>query len=436
MEPHRVVVSGATRHRKISSILSKRTNLAEEPLRVLLVDQDPDFRASVRAALEPEFQIVGEVSDGAKILEQCGETQPDAVLIDVAIPNSDGITATRQLMDRYPHLTVVILSATSKFEDLREALAAGARDYVAKPFDADELRATLREARGSRRTSEPLTPPQESGPAGSGIWAFTRATGGVGQTTLLLSVAYELVAREHTVVVLDLHPYFGHVGFYLGLGQRKGNVADLAELPQEFSSAEIGNLTVEHPSGIRVVTAPLEFSQGVEMDWTALCERVKQFATLVDYVLVDMPGGVPDSLLPILDASRYVFVVTSGSYSALLSMRELLKLLIQLEYPLEKLIPVMTGFRSSEKIRQDFNQVLSKNGLQIEASLPFDPEGTARAALAGQPLSKVYPRCEFTEAVQELLKKPLELDQEPVMDPGFLGRVFGALVSKPPGRKS
>jgi DNA-binding NarL/FixJ family response regulator len=109
---------------------------------VLIVDDDPLFRESLRATLQGEVEIVGEAADGSEAIAMVDEGGVDLVVMDVSMPRLGGIDATRELIDRDPALLVVVL--TGGDEDREEdAIAAGARAYVRKSSDIAGLASLL-----------------------------------------------------------------------------------------------------------------------------------------------------------------------------------------------------------------------------------------------------------------------------------------------------
>ena len=119
-----------------------------EPLRVVLVDDHDLLRRGIKTMLESEadIEVVGEASDGAHALPLVEEALPDVVLIDVIMPNKDGIEATREIKEAFPNVGVVVLSGHDERQFLFDALKAGASGYILKTADLEEVVATVRSA--------------------------------------------------------------------------------------------------------------------------------------------------------------------------------------------------------------------------------------------------------------------------------------------------
>lgn len=116
--------------------------------KVLIADDHPLVRSGVRRALEEEhdIEVVGEATNGAKVLPLIGQTGPDLVVLDISMPQMDGLACLDQIRKRYPDVKVVILSASCDPDRVQAALARGAKAYVLKSVDVRDLASALRQA--------------------------------------------------------------------------------------------------------------------------------------------------------------------------------------------------------------------------------------------------------------------------------------------------
>jgi DNA-binding NarL/FixJ family response regulator len=119
-----------------------------EPIRVLLADDHAVVRQGLRTFLDlqPDIEVVGEAEDGREALERVEELGPDVVLMDVVMPNLDGICATRELRGRPREPKVLVLSSFSEEEKVLPALRAGAAGYLTKDTRPDDLAEGIRAA--------------------------------------------------------------------------------------------------------------------------------------------------------------------------------------------------------------------------------------------------------------------------------------------------
>ena len=121
--------------------------------RVLVVDDEPQIRRSLRVALRANGYEVEEAATGAAALEQAATRPPELVILDLSLPDLDGVEVCRRLRE-WTQLPVIILSANGEDEAKVRALDEGADDYVTKPFSVTELLARMRVAvrRAARAT--------------------------------------------------------------------------------------------------------------------------------------------------------------------------------------------------------------------------------------------------------------------------------------------
>jgi DNA-binding NarL/FixJ family response regulator len=111
-------------------------------IKVLIVDDHKLFRQgliSLMRTREDIVEVVGEAASLSQALEMTERLQPHVVLMDIYMPGGDGLTATREIKKRFPHIAVVILTSSEKDDHLFEAVRAEASGYLLKDLDADEL---------------------------------------------------------------------------------------------------------------------------------------------------------------------------------------------------------------------------------------------------------------------------------------------------------
>ncbi len=127
-----------------------------ERTRILLVDDYQLFRDGLRGLLasQPDLEVVGEAEDAHTGIELAKQLRPDVILMDLNMPDIDGVTATRQLTAELPEAKIVILTVDENVETLFEAIRAGARGYLIKSIRTTELYEQLR---GLARDESPIS---------------------------------------------------------------------------------------------------------------------------------------------------------------------------------------------------------------------------------------------------------------------------------------
>jgi two-component system KDP operon response regulator KdpE len=126
-------------------------------LRVLVVDDERAIRRYLHAALNAQGYTVYEASGGKDALNMVVADRPDLIILDLGLPDIDGVEVTRQLRE-WTHIPIIILSVREQENDKIDALDAGADDYLTKPFSSGELMARMRAAlrRSMQTTAEPV----------------------------------------------------------------------------------------------------------------------------------------------------------------------------------------------------------------------------------------------------------------------------------------
>jgi DNA-binding NarL/FixJ family response regulator len=128
-----------------------------QPIRVLIADDQRVVREGLAMVLGllPEVEVVGFASDGDEAVALAADLLPDIVLMDLRMPRCDGVEATRQLRDRVPQTTVVVLTTYADERSVIDALRAGARGYLTKDASGAEIRRALRQVLDNHAVIDP-----------------------------------------------------------------------------------------------------------------------------------------------------------------------------------------------------------------------------------------------------------------------------------------
>jgi DNA-binding NarL/FixJ family response regulator len=126
-------------------------------VRVVIADDHPVVRAGLRGMLEPEsdIEVVGEATNGREAVSLVGRLEPEVVLMDLQMPELDGVAATKQIRDRHPETNVLVLTTFDTDADITRAISAGATGYLLKDAPRQDLFQAIRAA---ARGESVLTP--------------------------------------------------------------------------------------------------------------------------------------------------------------------------------------------------------------------------------------------------------------------------------------
>ena len=128
--------------------------MSDKPIRVMLVDDHGMVRRGLMTYLknEADLSVVGEARDGREAVRLCEQFQPDVILMDLVMPELDGIAATRLIRQQWPHVQVIALTSFGEKELVQNALQAGAISYLLKNVSGSDLAAAIRAACAGRST--------------------------------------------------------------------------------------------------------------------------------------------------------------------------------------------------------------------------------------------------------------------------------------------
>lgn len=117
-------------------------------IRILIADDHTLFREGVHALLRsiPDFQVVGEAATGDQVIKQANALQPDVILMDLQMPGVNGIEATRRIVQSSPHIGVLVVTMFQDDDSVFAAMRAGARGYILKGADQEEMARAIRAA--------------------------------------------------------------------------------------------------------------------------------------------------------------------------------------------------------------------------------------------------------------------------------------------------
>ncbi|ETT85867.1 response regulator [Viridibacillus sp. FSL R5-0477] len=117
--------------------------------RILIVDDAAFMRMMIKDILTKNgFEVVGEAGDGAQAIEKYSELKPDLVTMDITMPEMDGIAALKSIKEKDPSAIVIMCSAMGQQAMVIDAIQAGAKDFIVKPFQADRVIEAIQKALG------------------------------------------------------------------------------------------------------------------------------------------------------------------------------------------------------------------------------------------------------------------------------------------------
>ncbi len=329
---------------------------ADDPIRVLIVDDIAETRENLRKLLqfESDINVVGAARTGEEGIQQARDLLPDVILMDINMPDMDGIAATQAIVKEVPFAQIVILSVQSDANYMRRAMQAGARDFIAKPPSGDELISTIRSVSvRAREQREKYTKPAPQaaieGPGLRGATVFDRqgkliavysSKGGVGCTTLISNMAVGLHSDQTPTVLVDSSLQFGDVSVFLNM-QVKTSIVDLAMHIEELDRELLDDVLMVHDCGLRILAAPPRPELADEINADHIRKILQFMKRTFPYVLVDTSSTMDDITLAVLDSADLLITVATPDIPSIKDARLLFDLLAVLDFPDNKVMFVL-----------------------------------------------------------------------------------------------
>ncbi len=414
---------------------------SENKIRVVIVDDIAETRENIRKLLqfENDVEVVGLARTGREACDLAREVKPDVVLMDINMPDMDGITATENIRRLVPFSQMIILSVQSDPSYMRRAMLAGARDFLTKPPSVDELTSAIRRAgalaHDERDKSQSAQAAQTTGsgsqsaslPAGAHgkIVTVYSPKGGTGCTTIATNLAMALHNEETPVVLVDGNLQFGDVAVFLN-EQGKNSVVDLAPRVDELDPEIVDGVLLTHANtGVRVLAAPFRPEQSEGVTGEQFVKVLNFLRRMYSYVLVDSSSTLTDTMLgAIQDASDLIILVTTQDIPSIKNSRLFLDLTDALGVSRKRILFVMNRFDkrigiTPEKVGESFKQ-------EIVAVLPLDERTVVPSVNRGVPFllnNKSQPISRSILSLTESIRQRLsELDvHEEVSDLARIG---------------
>jgi pilus assembly protein CpaE len=402
-----------------------------QKVRVLIVDDIAETRENVRKLLqfETDIEVAGVAKSGKEGIELSQEFDPDVVLMDINMPDMDGISATEEVLRKLPHAQVIILSVQGDQNYMRRAMLAGARDFLTKPPMADELISAIRRA-GEMAQQERAkliqarnVPSSPGAPATAGfsltqgkVISVYSPKGGTGCTTIAVNLALALHNEDTRATLIDGNLQYGDVAVFIN-EQGKNTIVDIATRVDELDPEVVESVMVNHAtSGLHVLAAPSRPEYAEKVSGNQFSELVDYLRQMYAYVVIDTTPHLTDVTLAAIDKSDVIVLVTTQDIPSIKNARLFLDLLQTIGIERERIVFTMNRYDkriaiTPERVGENLKQ-------EVVAVIPLDERVVVPAVNRGVPFildNKAQPSARgilsLAESVRETLAS-IELDQK------------------------
>jgi len=371
-----------------------------DQIRILVVDDIAETRENLAKLIgfETDMVIAASAEGGQQAVELAKRERPDVILMDINMPGMDGITATEIIANTVPGSPIIMMSVQGEQDYLRRSMLAGAREFLVKPFSADELVNAIRHVheieKVKRARYEQVSPPSNAGggppahsaggPTRGKIITFFSPKGGVGRTTISTNLAVALhQSTGQSVCLVDGSLPFGDVAVILNMSPKAKTIADLVGAFDQVDAEVMESVLVSHSTGIKVLLAPPN-PEAAELITGANIKKVLE--TLREsyaYVVVDTWPSFQEQVLTMLDVADVILTLMTLEITSLKNVRVFMEIVEKLGYDEKKVQLVANRNDSSGGIKA--SDVESSLGRKIPHTIVSDGRALVLAVNRGVP---------------------------------------------------
>jgi pilus assembly protein CpaE len=392
--------------------------------KVLVLDRGETLADQLRMAVDeltprPEVVACTRVGGVGDVLEQDGPF--DVLIAGPSLGTRSGLARLRVIREELPGMSVVLAFSRRPDASLRDIVRTGGIDLLQLPVEDKELAESVERAVELSRavpsaSVQPETAvavaPSTTADGGPGtVYTIASATGGCGKTFYSTNLAYFL--HRYTgkrVCILDLDLQFGEVSTALRL-RPKYTIFDALQREDTDEAdlqAHIEEYTVGHETGVHVLAAPREPSEADRITPPDVTRIVEAVRNRFDYVVVDTPPALAETVLSAFDLSDLMYVMATLDLPSVRNMSVFLGTLERLKIPSENLRLVLN--KAESDIGIDIDQVIKLFPQGFESVLPYAKE-VSRSINLGMPVMAASPNAEISVLMAGGMKNVLQPEQ-------------------------
>ncbi|MDR3599010.1 MAG: response regulator [Desulfosporosinus sp.] len=377
-------------------------------IRVMIVDDIQDTRESVRRLLEFEddIEVVSDAGDGSEALSIAEKIKPDIVLMDINMPEMNGLRTTELMRERVPEADIIIMSVQGEPDYIRRAMLAGARDYIVKPFSGEELVNAIVRVFTTRKPQTVV--PQQVSLRKNKTITFFSTKGGVGKTVIATNVAVALAKKSSLkVLFLDLDLQFGDGAVFLNAIPKR-TIADIAQ-GGPLRDEEIKACITVHESGMDFLASPMRPEHAEMVHIEAVQHIIAYAKKTYDFVIIDTQNRFEDMSLLALDEADEIWLVVSMDLPTIKNSKLCLELMTHLGF-FNKVKIVLN--RSGADVGLEDRDIQETLGLPTSFKIPSDGKAVIGALNSGKPFVTEYPHSKASEGILKIVETLTGLKEE------------------------
>lgn len=405
---------------------------SQEKINVVVVDDIDESREMILRMLQfdSSIEVVGTGRTGIEAIESAQKLKPDVVVMDINMPDMDGITATEAIRKKVPYIQIVVLSVQNDANYMRKAMLAGARDFLTKPPMIDELTAAIRRA-GDLAHEEKLKqatifqPNAMTGPLspqmmmrmpqmtmGKIICVYS-PKGGAGCTTLATNLSVGLKTQDNKVAIIDANLLYGNVAVFLN-EHGKNSILDLVDRANDLDPEVIEDVMVENKlTGLHMMPSPKDPELNDAHKGEPVSKVLSYLKQIYNYIIIDTTSYLTEVVQACLDIADYIVLITTQDIPSIKTTNQFLTLADASGITRDKILFVMNRYDkriaiSPERVGESLKQ-------PVLVAIPYEERIITSAMNRGVPFmvdNKVAPAGKAVISLVEVIRTRIQKDQE------------------------
>jgi pilus assembly protein CpaE len=392
-------------------------SLAEHNL--LVVDKDDDFVSAAKELFEGRLPVARSIEEASQTIES-GELR--MLLLGPSYSNEESMEQVRSLHNQDPVLVLMMVAERVTADLLRYAMRAGVSDVIESPLDETKIEAAIEQFAHDvlkRRNVASRTSREAERTERGQLITVTSAKGGSGKTVMATNVALLLNRlADKKVVLVDADLQFGDVCLLLQLEPRFTMVNAAHELHQ-LDSEMLDSLLTEHPSGLRVLAAPLEPAFADDITTAGLMQMLDVLLETYDYVVVDTASMLDELILSLIEKADQVLMIVDMDLPSVKNAKLALETLRLLKFSTANVKLVMN--RSNSKARLDNKEIEGALKMEIAAAVPSDA-AVPNSVNEGRPVVETDPKGKVAKGFESVASLVAGKIPEASQKSGLFGR--------------
>jgi len=381
-------------------------------IKIIIADDIEETRNVIKKILNLEnefFEIVGEACNGEEVLKLIPKVTPDIILMDINMPVLNGLEATEKITNLFPSVTVIIMSVQAESEYLKKAMFHGAKEYIIKPFNYEDLVNTINTTYEKYKDKvvkvayfgEGQSTVKQSN---AKIITFFSSKGGVGKSVLALNTAVTISKAHHKkTLLIDLDLQFGDISMLVNQYAQK-TIIDVIEDGQLDSYENIKPYLYGFNENLHILFAPTKPEAAEYIGKDSIEKIMKNLMNQYDVIIIDTGINFNDSTLHILDLSETVLFVSTMEIVALKNTKLGLGVMQSLGYDKNKVKLIVNNFTTKYGISKGEAEGAFRDG--IYAIIPEEQNTVSISVNKGQPFcdSPKYDKLKIGKAIAMMCK--------------------------------